>query len=143
MHETALAAGILRIVCEEGKRCHVTRITEIHLRVGLLSAVEEHSLSACFELLAEGSIAQGAALNIATAALPAQCKNCGHTCTLATRSFVCPRCQSPDIHFEGGHGCTIQSISAERADLEQEPQYERNALSHRSRPRQMPRLPSL
>jgi hydrogenase nickel incorporation protein HypA/HybF len=120
MHETALAAGMLRIVREEARRHRVARITEIHLQLGLLSAVETHSLSACFKLLAEGSVAQGAVLEIACAPLPAQCKSCGHRFELLTRSFFCPCCRSADIHFEGGHGCTIQSISVERADSAQE-----------------------
>ena len=120
VHETALAAGILRIVREEARRHKVARITDIHLQVGLLSAVEAHSLSACFELLAEGSVAQGAALKITSAHLPARCQSCGHAFELASRSFFCPRCRSADLDFEGGHGCTIQSLSAERPDSEQE-----------------------
>jgi hydrogenase nickel incorporation protein HypA/HybF len=120
VHETALAAGIVRIVREEARRHNVARITEIHVQVGLLSAVEAHSLSACFELLAEGSVAQGAALKIANAPLPVRCASCGHTFELATRSFFCPRCRSADIRFGGGYGCTIQSISAEHADSGQE-----------------------
>ena len=118
MHETAFAAGILRIVREEARRHKVARITEIHLQVGLLSAVEEHGLRACFELLAEGSVAQGAVLKTASAPLPASCASCGHTFELLTRSFFCPRCRSAEIQVQGGHGCTIQSISAERADQE-------------------------
>ena len=120
MHETALAAGIMRIVREEARRHNVARITEIHLQVGLLSAVEAQSLNACFELLAEGSVAQGAVLKIENAPLPASCKDCGHIFELASRSFFCPHCQSADIEFEGGHGCTIRSISAECADIAQE-----------------------
>ena len=120
MHETAFAAGILRIVREEARRHKVARVTEIHLQVGLLNAVEAQSLSACFALLAEGSAAQGAALKIASAPLPARCAGCGHSFELASRSFFCPRCRSADIHFQGGYGCTIQSISAERACSDQE-----------------------
>jgi len=120
VHETALAAGIMRIVREEARRHNVARITEIHLQVGLLSAVEAQSLNACFELLAEGSVAQGAVLKIVNAPLPACCKDCGHIFELASRSFFCPCCQSADIEFEGGHGCTIRSISAECADTAQE-----------------------
>jgi hydrogenase nickel incorporation protein HypA/HybF len=121
VHETALAEGILRIVREEARRHNVARVTEIHLQVGLLSAVEAQTLSACFELLAEGGIAQGAALKIASAPLSASCTSCGHAFELATRSsFFCPRCRSADIRFEGGYGCSILSISAERAGSTQE-----------------------
>jgi len=120
VHETALAEGILRIVREEARRHNVERVTEIHVQVGLLSAVEEQTLNACFELLAEGGVAQGAALKIASEPLSAGCASCGHTFELVTRSFFCPCCRSADIRFEGGHGCTIRSISAERADPAQE-----------------------
>jgi hydrogenase nickel incorporation protein HypA/HybF len=133
VHETAFAAGILRIVREEARRHNVSRITEIHLQVGRLSAVEEQGLRACFELLAEGGVAQGAILKTANAPLPARCANCGQSFELVTRSFCCPRCRSADIRFQGGHGCTIQSISAERAD--QESPDESDALSCRSHTR--------
>jgi len=120
VHETALASGILRIVHEEALRHKVARITEIHLQVGLLSAVEAHSLRACFELLAEDSVAQGAVLQITNAPLPARCASCGQSFELTSRSFLCPHCRSADLHFEGGYGCTIQSLSAEHADAEEQ-----------------------
>jgi hydrogenase nickel incorporation protein HypA/HybF len=105
-------------VREEALRHKAARITEIHLQVGLLSAVEAHSLRACFELLAEDSVAHGAVLRITNAPLPALCTSCGQDFELTSRSFLCPHCRSADIHFEGGYGCTIQSLSAERADAD-------------------------
>ena len=120
MHETALAEGLLRIVRQEAERCKVARVTDIHLRVGLLSAIEAHTLGACFEILAAGSVAESARLHVEQAPLSAHCANCDEHFTLTRRAFYCPHCESPEISFEGGHGCTIQSISAESAELEQE-----------------------
>lgn len=116
MHETALAEGILRIVRGEAKRCGVRRVTEIRLAVGLLSAVEAESLRACFELLAEGGVAEGAKLRIDPAPLPARCRSCGHGFELHVRRFVCPRCSGPELDLDGGRGCLIRSISAECID---------------------------
>ncbi len=114
MHETALAQGILRIVLEEAKKHGVRRITEIRLRIGLLSSVEAHALCACFELLAEKSAAEGAALEVEKAPLPARCAECGQAFELTVRRFVCPHCGGADITFSGGRECEIVSISAEK-----------------------------
>ena len=114
---------MLRVVRDEALRHNVTRVTEITLRVGLFSAVEEETLRACFELLAEGGIAEGAALRVEIEPLPAHCAACGHEFELSDRRrFVCPRCMNAEINFNGVHGCTIQSISAEcAAENEEEP----------------------
>ncbi len=112
MHETSLATGLLRIVQDEAQKHKVQRIVRIRLGLGLLACIEAQTLKACFELLAENTVAQSACLDVEMEPLACQCTQCQQHFTLLQRQFTCPLCQSKDVTFTGGHGCTILSIEA-------------------------------
>ena len=86
--------------------------------VGLIACVEAQTLTACFELFAEGTLAEGATLTLNTAPLACRCENCGHAFSLTQRRFVCPACGSENIHFNGGHGLTLQSLRVESEETD-------------------------
>ena len=72
MHEASLAQGLLRVTLEsvsaynqEHPETRAGRITSLRLGLGLLSCVEITTFTGCFELLAEGTPAEGARLDIA------------------------------------------------------------------------------
>ena len=117
MHEATLVAGLLRIVEEEARRHGAKRIVAVNLDVGLLACVEESTLRGCFELFAEGTMAENAALRVRIAPLACRCSDCGRTFSLTTRRFACPACGGEHINFEGGHGCTIASIEVQAEEL--------------------------
>ena len=117
MHEATLVQGLLQMALDavaEHNRAHtensVTRIQEIRCEMGLLSCVETQTLSACFELLAEGTLAEGARLLVDMAPLPCHCQECGQDFTLTRRHFVCPECGGENIHCTGGHGLTLLAL---------------------------------
>ncbi len=112
MHETSLAAGLLRIITEEAQKHRVQRIVHIRLGLGLLACVEAHTLTACFELLAENSVAQGANIDVEITPLPCVCQQCQEQFSLVERHFVCPACGSTNIDFRGGHGCMLLGLEA-------------------------------
>lgn len=115
MHEATLVAGILRIVEDEARKHNATRIVAVKLDVGLLACVEEQTLAGCFEIFAEGTIADQARLDMRRVPLDCHCTECGHAFTLEKRSFACPLCDSREISFTGGHGCAISAIEVDRA----------------------------
>ena len=112
MHEATLVTGILRIALDEARKHAATRITAVKLDVGLLACVEEHTLEGCFEIFAEGTMAEGARLDMRSVPLPCSCNQCGNTFMLEKRSFQCPSCEGNDLTFEGGHGCAVSAIEA-------------------------------
>ncbi len=112
MHETSLAAGLLRIIEEEARKHGVQRMVRVRLSLGLLACIEAQTLTACFELLAENTVAAGAELLIEIAPLACQCLQCKATFTLQKRHFTCPECASTQVEFQGGHGCTLLALEA-------------------------------
>lgn len=123
MHEAALVQGLLDTALKavnEYNRAHpgagVQRISTIVCQLGLIACVEPQTLSACFELFAERTLAQGAQLRLDTAPLACRCESCGQNFELLERRFVCPACGGEDIHFSGGHGLILHSLQVESED---------------------------
>ena len=99
MHEATLVQGLLDMAIKAvnehntaNPESPVVRIEEFQCELGLLACVEAQTLTACFELLAEGTLAEGAKLTLTSAPLACNCHQCGHECGLAQRHFVCPSC---------------------------------------------------
>jgi hydrogenase nickel incorporation protein HypA/HybF len=120
MHEASLVQGIISAAVAamehhnaEKPQNRALRIQEIECEIGLISCVEPQTLTGCFELLAEGTPAEGAALTLRTAPLDCNCTVCGHAFQLTQRHFACPGCGSDEIHFNGGHGLTLTALHVE------------------------------
>ncbi|MBO4301384.1 MAG: hydrogenase maturation nickel metallochaperone HypA [Desulfovibrio sp.] len=127
MHEASLAQGLLNTATkavddynEKHPQSNVQRIAELKCELGLISCVEPRTLTACFELLAEGTVAEGARLIVDVAPLACRCTHCGHAFTLRQRNFVCPECGNENIHFNGGHGLTLMALHVASEDTEHE-----------------------
>ena len=117
MHEATLVTGILRIAEEEARKHKAERIVAIKLDVGLLACVEEQTLQGCFEIFAEGTLAEGAHLDMRRTPLPCRCLACGNTFTLEKRSFLCPGCGGKELSFTGGHGCAVSAIEVRKETI--------------------------
>ena len=125
MHEASLVQGLLKIVLQTvaeknaalpGEK-QITRVREIICELGLFSCVEPRTLTSCFELFAEGTLAEGAELTLKRTPLSCTCLACNHAFTADTRQFHCPECGSDNIQFDGGHGLMLCSL---RVDTEEE-----------------------
>lgn len=121
MHEASLAQGLLKITLDsvrsynaEHPEAPAGRITALRLGLGLLSCVEATTFTGCFELLAEGSEAEGARLDIVREPLDCTCEDCGARFSLSRRHFVCPSCHGTHLSFSGGHGLTLLSMEVEK-----------------------------
>ena len=74
MHEASLVQGLLKIALktvEDHNAAHpeqrVRRIRSITCELGLISCVEPQTLKGCFEIFAQGGMAEGAELILQTA----------------------------------------------------------------------------
>lgn len=107
-----MAMAILRIVKEEAARCKVEQVAAVHLKVGIFAAVEPYALSAAFEVFAEGSVAQKAALVVERVPARAHCLECGQNFELVRAGMRCPGCSGLKLEVSGGRECLISGIEA-------------------------------
>jgi len=64
MHELSLAEGVLQVIEDAARTEDFSRVTMVFLELGQHAAVERESLAFCFDVVAAGSIAEGACLDI-------------------------------------------------------------------------------
>ena len=64
MHEMAIAEGILDIALDYARQNKAQKVNEVGLLLGEMSGVEVDSLEFSFNMLVQGTIAEGAELKI-------------------------------------------------------------------------------
>jgi len=95
MHELTIASALVDQVCDHAARAGAERVTEIRVRMGVLSGIAR-ALYFCFPAAARGSLCEDAVLHIEEVPLTVMCTTCDAVKTPAARyNFRCPDCGHP------------------------------------------------
>lgn len=117
MHEIGIAEAILEAVEKRAEGRPVSRAT---VRAGALLRVVEPSMDQAFQLVTEGTLAEGAAIDLVVTPARLTCRACGHGGTTLDPLAVCPACGADDVDVTGGDELVLESIEiaqpAERQD---------------------------
>ena len=102
----AITQGVVDAVCEHaaGRRVHSVRV-----EVGALCAVVPDSMQFCFDLATEGTVADGARLDLDVRPGSARCRTCGREFVLSDLILLCP-CGSADVEVLAGRDLRILSM---------------------------------
>jgi hydrogenase nickel incorporation protein HypA/HybF len=111
MHEMAIAEGILAVVLDAAQH---HKVNTVQVRIGSLHAVVPDSLRFSFQLLAEGTDAANAVLEIDDVPAAFRCQKCNEEGRLEGPSFHCHACGSSEIAIVSGQELTVKSV--ERQD---------------------------
>lgn len=106
MHEMAITQSVVDAVCE---RAGDRSVHSIRLQVGRLCAVVPDAMQFCFELVTEGTVAEGARLDIEEPPGRAHCRGCGTDFSLQDLILLCP-CGSADVEVLSGRELRIMSM---------------------------------
>ena len=77
MHELAITQSILKIALDAAAGQHARRIRAIRLTLGPFSGVVPDCVQMYLDVLAKGTIAEGAKIEARTLPLRVQCRACG------------------------------------------------------------------
>jgi len=110
MHEMALAASMRDIVEDVARRNGAARVSAVLVELGALACVEPAALRFCFDASMQGSLAEGARLEIAVTPGEAWCMPCGRTVGIARRGEPCPDCGSYQLQVSGGDAMRVTEI---------------------------------
>jgi hydrogenase nickel incorporation protein HypA/HybF len=106
MHEMSLTQDLVGLIAE---RCAGRRVTRVVLEVGKLAAVVPDAFRFCFELCAEGTPAEGAALEIVELPGRGMCRDCERECALNSAFDRCP-CGSFALRFLSGEELRLKEV---------------------------------
>ncbi|PWH14119.1 MAG: hydrogenase maturation nickel metallochaperone HypA [Ardenticatenia bacterium] len=117
MHELAITENILALALEAAQKANARHITAIHLVIGDLSSFVDESVQFYFDLLSQGTIAEGAVLHFRREHAMATCRACGHRFQVNPPLVpICPNCGDYHLEVKGGQGLTVDSIEVSDND---------------------------
>lgn len=111
MHELGITRNIVAIVADAAKGRKVRRVT---LEVGELSGVMTDAIAFCFDVVAQGTVLEGATLGILTVRGLARCCSCGAEFETATLYTPCA-CGSRHVERLRGEELSIKTMELEEA----------------------------
>jgi hydrogenase nickel incorporation protein HypA/HybF len=106
MHEMAITQSVVDAVCEHaaGRRVHCVKV-----EIGALCAVVPDSMQFCFELATQGTVADGAILDMNVRPGVARCRSCANEFELRDLILLCD-CGSADVEVLVGREMKILSM---------------------------------
>ncbi|MGH3344281.1 MAG: hydrogenase maturation nickel metallochaperone HypA [Carbonactinosporaceae bacterium] len=107
MHEFGLCEAILDAV---ERRAAGRRVTRVRVRVGALHRVVPPAMGQAFALAAEGTVADGADVELLTVPVQVSCRACGQAGEAIDPLTLCPSCGDAEIEVTGGGEIVLESI---------------------------------
>ena len=106
MHELGLAQQVVEICAAASGGDRITRIV---LEIGRLSAVLPDAMRFCFDAVTEGTVAEGAVLEIVEIPGLGRCRACGRE-TEVDRPFARCECGETDFEWLAGDELRIKAM---------------------------------
>jgi len=113
MHEMSLAEGVLEIIEDAAAVQGFTRVKTVVLEIGQLAAVEVEAMRFCFDAVMQGSVAEGARLDIIEVLGIGWCMHCATTVPMSDRLDICPHCGGVRLQPTGGLEMRVKQMEVE------------------------------
>jgi hydrogenase nickel incorporation protein HypA/HybF len=113
MHELSLAEAINKTVKELCARSEWARVRRIALKIGRMRQVDAELLAFAFDVVAKGTVSEGAELSILELPIVFRCHACGRAIGSEGTTFMCMNCGSTNVELLSGMELTIESMEVE------------------------------
>jgi hydrogenase nickel incorporation protein HypA/HybF len=115
MHELSIASYLLSTVEEQAQQSGAGRVVAINLLIGERAGVVDDSLRFSFNLLAQGTPAEGAQIVTRRTPMRFECAGCADSYAPEVGDFHCPRCGVIGYVIDDASQLVIESIDFEEA----------------------------
>jgi hydrogenase nickel incorporation protein HypA/HybF len=113
MHELPVTQSLLEIALRHARGSTATRITDLHIVMGELTTMLDDSIQFYWDMIAEGTIAQGAKLHFRRVPAELQCMACFTKYTPQEKELLCPNCGSVGAKIIAGEEFSLEAIDVE------------------------------
>ena len=123
MHEVATSQSLADAVLREAQARNATRVLRVEVEVGELSFLEPEQIAYWAEMCFQGTVGEGAKLDIRLIRPLVACEECGYEGELRVEEhpayhlrlpvFQCPGCGSSRLEVKRGRGCTLRRVELE------------------------------
>jgi hydrogenase nickel incorporation protein HypA/HybF len=102
MHEISVMQSAIEIAVEQAKAQGAQQIHRVNMRVGTLAGVIPDSLEFAFDIVTQGTMAEGAKLEIEHIPAQCHCTQCGSDFEPKDFFYECPNCGSLNVELLHG-----------------------------------------
>ncbi|GAC1410296.1 MAG: hydrogenase maturation nickel metallochaperone HypA [Actinomycetota bacterium] len=113
MHELGLCEAIVDAALQGAAG---RRVVGVRVRVGAQHRVSQGDLDHAFALIAEGTMVEGAAVDMVLVPARILCGSCHFDGETHDVVGLCPRCGSPDVSIIGGDEITVESLQLAKSN---------------------------
>ena len=110
MHEVGLMQSALDLALEAAAKAGASRIHLVALRIGPLAGVEAEALAFAFDVVTQGTAAEGARLEVEAVAVICHCGFCAREFEPAGPFFDCPGCGRPSAEVRRGEELELAHV---------------------------------
>jgi hydrogenase nickel incorporation protein HypA/HybF len=114
MHELAIADAIVQICCAHARG---RTVTKVEVKVGHLRQVVPDSLAFAFDLVASGTLVDGAELEIEQVPARVMCNACGAETEIGWFPLACARCGGVDVEVVAGEECHVEALELDEVPV--------------------------
>ncbi len=118
MHELAVTESLLQLALHHAQGC---RVTDLYVVIGQLSSFVDDSVQYYWDIISEGTPAQGAKLHFQRVPAEMECTDCEHRYRLSADQMACPLCDSIQVRLVSGDEFYLEAIDVEPLNVEQIP----------------------
>ena len=113
MHEMSITESILAVALEEAQKYGDRKIRSLTLRIGKLRQIVPETLYFCFDVVSQGTPAEGARLDIEEIPVYAYCESCEREFEVEDFLFVCPHCGLGHVTMTQGDELILANMELE------------------------------
>ncbi|HVX78843.1 MAG TPA: hydrogenase maturation nickel metallochaperone HypA [Bradyrhizobium sp.] len=113
MHEMSIAESLIDLIEDEASKEGFAHVKRVGVKLGALGHVEPSALLFCFDVVARGTIAEGARLDLATVPGAGWCPRCQRSVAISQRYDLCPACRQSHVQMTEGDELRLTELEVE------------------------------
>ena len=120
MHELMVTESLLEIALRHAQDAEAGRITDLYLVIGELSSVIDDSVQFYWDIVSEGTPAEGATLHFRRIPAEMACQACAERYDPKV-DLTCPACGSSNVRIVSGQEFYLEAIEVNSDEAEASP----------------------
>ena len=113
MHEYSIVQALINQCENIAKENEVEKVIKVMIKIGVLSGVEIHLLKTAFDTFKEGTVCDGAELNIHHQKIKLHCNECHAEYEIDEMDYKCIACKSLNVTVIDGEDMYLMTLEME------------------------------